>query len=195
MQEPLCLVHCISLFLPVSPVDRTGSGVDPWQGHGVVQVHAGEGCVWTVLQAASGPQTSQQQERLRRFREEHDLKAQGKRVREVWIQMCMHIPWSCYSSFLLSVSLPPCLSLCQQFQLLCVSSPQTECGCQFTSKLEGMFRDMSISNTTMDEFRQHIQTTSVRQSDTLSETVFVLNKANAGHDQSTTRDQCFYEEI
>lgn len=40
---------------------------------------------------------------------------------------------------------------------------QTECGCQFTSKLEGMFRDMSISNTTMDEFRQHLQTTGVRR--------------------------------
>ncbi|XP_062260343.1 cullin-3-like [Platichthys flesus] len=37
---------------------------------------------------------------------------------------------------------------------------KTECGCHFTSKLEGMFRDMSISDTTMDEFRQHIQTTS-----------------------------------
>ncbi|KAI5170136.1 Serine/Threonine-Protein Kinase Tao1 [Manis pentadactyla] len=35
----------------------------------------------------------------------------------------------------------------------------TECGCQFTSKLEGMFRDMSISSITMDEFRQHLQTT------------------------------------
>lgn len=43
-----------------------------------------------------------------------------------------------------------------------VSFLQTECGCQFTSKLEGMFRDMSISNTTMDEFRQHLQTTGVR---------------------------------
>ncbi len=40
--------------------------------------------------------------------------------------------------------------------------PQTECGCQFTSKLEGMFRDMSISNTTMDEFRQHLTSTGVR---------------------------------
>lgn len=38
---------------------------------------------------------------------------------------------------------------------------QTECGCQFTSKLEGMFRDMSISNTTMDEFRHHLQTSQV----------------------------------
>uniref|UniRef100_A0A3P9MC67 Cullin-3 n=1 Tax=Oryzias latipes TaxID=8090 RepID=A0A3P9MC67_ORYLA len=40
-----------------------------------------------------------------------------------------------------------------------ISKLKTECGCQFTSKLEGMFRDMSISNTTMDEFRQHLQTT------------------------------------
>ncbi|KAK2868506.1 hypothetical protein Q7C36_000377 [Tachysurus vachellii] len=38
---------------------------------------------------------------------------------------------------------------------------KTECGCQFTSKLEGMFRDISISNTTMDEFRQHLQSTGV----------------------------------
>ncbi|KAF1393914.1 hypothetical protein PFLUV_G00020980 [Perca fluviatilis] len=42
-----------------------------------------------------------------------------------------------------------------------ISKLKTECGCQFTSKLEGMFRDMSISNTTMDEFRQHLQTTGV----------------------------------
>ncbi|KAI5200471.1 Cullin-3 [Manis pentadactyla] len=38
---------------------------------------------------------------------------------------------------------------------------KTECGCQFTSKLERMFRDMSTSNTTMDEFRQHLQATGV----------------------------------
>lgn len=50
------------------------------------------------------------------------------------------------------------------FSGLCL---QTECGCQFTSKLEGMFRDMSISNTTMDEFRQHLQTTGVRRQHTL----------------------------
>ncbi|KAI4815712.1 hypothetical protein KUCAC02_005847 [Chaenocephalus aceratus] len=42
-----------------------------------------------------------------------------------------------------------------------ISKLKTECGCQFTSKLEGMFRDMSISNTTMDEFRQHLLTTGV----------------------------------
>ncbi|XP_061654254.1 cullin-3-B-like isoform X1 [Phyllopteryx taeniolatus] len=42
-----------------------------------------------------------------------------------------------------------------------ISKLKTECGCQFTSKLEGMFRDMTISNTTMDEFRRHVHVTSV----------------------------------
>ncbi|KOB78941.1 putative cullin 3 [Operophtera brumata] len=32
---------------------------------------------------------------------------------------------------------------------------QTECGCQFTSKLEGMFKDMTVSNTIMEEFKEH----------------------------------------
>jgi len=72
--------------------------------------------------------------------------------------------WSCSSSLLLAVARSESASAVSTrssvFLLL-----QTECGCQFTTKLEGMFRDMSISNTTMDEFRQHIQTTSVRQSD------------------------------
>jgi len=35
---------------------------------------------------------------------------------------------------------------------------QTECGCQFTSKLEGMFKDMSISNSTMEDFKTHCHT-------------------------------------
>ena len=34
---------------------------------------------------------------------------------------------------------------------------QNECGCQFTSKLEGMFKDMTLSNTTMDKFKEHLQ--------------------------------------
>lgn len=42
--------------------------------------------------------------------------------------------------------------------LVCV---QTECGCQFTSKLEGMFKDISLSNTTMEKFREHVQASSV----------------------------------
>lgn len=36
---------------------------------------------------------------------------------------------------------------------------QTECGCQFTSKLEGMFKDMTLSNTVMDEFKNHVNAT------------------------------------
>lgn len=37
-----------------------------------------------------------------------------------------------------------------------ISKLKTECGCQFTSKLEGMFKDMTLSQSTNDEFRQHI---------------------------------------
>ena len=50
---------------------------------------------------------------------------------------------------------------------MCVKVPfasfllQTECGCQFTSKLEGMFKDISLSNTTMDKFKEYLQTSSV----------------------------------
>lgn len=36
-----------------------------------------------------------------------------------------------------------------------ISKLKTECGCQFTSKLEGMFKDMAISNSTMEEFKHH----------------------------------------
>lgn len=50
---------------------------------------------------------------------------------------------------------------------MCVKVPfasfllQTECGCQFTSKLEGMFKDISLSNSTMDKFKEYLQTSSV----------------------------------
>ncbi|XP_021940248.1 cullin-3-A, partial [Zootermopsis nevadensis] len=39
-----------------------------------------------------------------------------------------------------------------------ISKLKTECGCQFTSKLEGMFKDMTVSNTIMEEFKVHLQT-------------------------------------
>lgn len=35
-----------------------------------------------------------------------------------------------------------------------ISKLKTECGCQFTCKLEGMFKDMSISNTVNEKFRE-----------------------------------------
>lgn len=38
---------------------------------------------------------------------------------------------------------------------------QTECGCQFTSKLEGMFKDMTVSNSYMEEFKAIVNQTNV----------------------------------
>jgi cullin 3 len=38
-----------------------------------------------------------------------------------------------------------------------ISRLKTECGCQFTCKLEGMFKDITLSNTTADDFRLHVQ--------------------------------------
>lgn len=40
-----------------------------------------------------------------------------------------------------------------------ISKLKSECGCQFTSKLEGMFKDMTVSNTINDEFKNHLQST------------------------------------
>lgn len=37
-----------------------------------------------------------------------------------------------------------------------ISKLKTECGCQFTSKLEGMFKDMSLSNTVMESFKEYL---------------------------------------
>lgn len=40
-----------------------------------------------------------------------------------------------------------------------ISKLKTECGCQFTSKLEGMFKDIAISKTTMEEFLNRVDQT------------------------------------
>ena len=40
-----------------------------------------------------------------------------------------------------------------------ISKLKSECGCQFTSKLEGMFKDMTVSNTLNDEFKTHLANT------------------------------------
>ena len=40
-----------------------------------------------------------------------------------------------------------------------ISKLKSECGCQFTSKLEGMFKDMTLSNSVNEEFRAHLQNT------------------------------------
>lgn len=45
-----------------------------------------------------------------------------------------------------------------------ISKLKHECGCQFTSKLEGMFKDMTVSGTTMEEFKNHVTASSVNLS-------------------------------
>ncbi|XP_055954698.1 cullin-3-like [Patella vulgata] len=45
-----------------------------------------------------------------------------------------------------------------------ISKLKTECGCQFTSKLEGMFKDMTVSNTINDEFKSFVQQAQVNLS-------------------------------
>lgn len=44
-----------------------------------------------------------------------------------------------------------------------ISKLKTECGCQFTSKLEGMFKDISVSNTMMEEFKSHVNSSNVSE--------------------------------
>lgn len=43
-----------------------------------------------------------------------------------------------------------------------ISRLKTECGCQFTCKLEGMFKDISVSNTTNEDFRNFVTQSRVR---------------------------------
>ena len=54
------------------------------------------------------------------------------------------------------------LHVCTVLFHACVLILQTECGCQFTSKLEGMFKDISLSNSAMDKFKEHLHASSVR---------------------------------
>ncbi|XP_064535288.1 cullin-3-A isoform X1 [Drosophila montana] len=51
-------------------------------------------------------------------------------------------------------------SVSDDFEKNMISKLKTECGCQFTSKLEGMFKDMSVSNTIMDEFKSYVNNNS-----------------------------------
>lgn len=48
---------------------------------------------------------------------------------------------------------------------------QTECGYQFTSKLEGMFTDMKLSSDTMEGFKTYIKNMEVCDNYILSLTV------------------------
>jgi cullin 3 len=53
-------------------------------------------------------------------------------------------------------------SVSDDFEKNMISKLKTECGCQFTSKLEGMFKDISVSNTMMEEFKSHVTSNNVR---------------------------------
>ncbi|VDK76385.1 unnamed protein product [Litomosoides sigmodontis] len=54
-----------------------------------------------------------------------------------------------------------------------VSKLKTECGCQFTSKLEGMFKDIELSNILMGDFRDYKERTESTH-DSMDITVRVL---------------------
>uniref|UniRef100_A0A1I8E8P4 CULLIN_2 domain-containing protein n=3 Tax=Wuchereria bancrofti TaxID=6293 RepID=A0A1I8E8P4_WUCBA len=54
-----------------------------------------------------------------------------------------------------------------------VSKLKTECGCQFTSKLEGMFKDIELSNILMGDFRDYKERTEIAH-DSVDITVRVL---------------------
>lgn len=48
-----------------------------------------------------------------------------------------------------------CMAYCIICNLCFLFFNQTECGCQFTSKLEGMFKDMALSTTIQEEFKRY----------------------------------------
>lgn len=51
----------------------------------------------------------------------------------------------------------PHLGKCLEFdKLLSLYYFQTECGCQYTESLERMIKDMTVSNTIMEKFKEHI---------------------------------------
>ena len=52
-------------------------------------------------------------------------------------------------------------SVSDDFEKSMISKLKTECGCQFTSKLEGMFKDISLSNSAMDKFKEHLHASSI----------------------------------
>ena len=53
----------------------------------------------------------------------------------------------------------PDLLVSDDSEKMMISKLKSECGCQFTSKLEGMFKDMTVSNTINEEFKNHLQNT------------------------------------
>lgn len=65
---------------------------------------------------------------------------------------------------------------------------QTECGCQFTSKLEGMFKDMTVSNTAMEAFKAHCAT--LPSMDAVGNMDLVVRVLTTGFWPTTTLPKC-----
>ena len=67
-----------------------------------------------------------------------------------------------------------------------ISKLKSECGCQFTSKLEGMFKDMTLSNSIHDEFKGYLSNTG-KSLEGVDLTVRVLTTGCwPGHNQVST---------
>lgn len=113
--------------------DRTRNRNCVGQDHGAFPVFTRKGCFRTLLQNTFGQKIAAEQIGLGWFGEEYDIQAKGTQFESELI-----FPWDTHTI---------------------LPIPQTECGCQFTSKLEGMFKDMTLSNTVMDEFKNHVNAT------------------------------------
>lgn len=72
-----------------------------------------------------------------------------------------------------------------------ISKLKTECGYQFTSKLEGMFNDMKLSSDTMDAFKDSLSTYQV---DPLRGIDISVNILSAGNWPSQPTTQCIFPE-
>ncbi|CAD5233846.1 unnamed protein product [Bursaphelenchus xylophilus] len=57
-----------------------------------------------------------------------------------------------------------------------IAKLRTECGCQFTSKLEGMFKDMALSETITDEYHAHLNANPETDQSHIDLSVNVLTK-------------------
>ena len=54
------------------------------------------------------------------------------------------------------------MSALDDSEKMMISKLKSECSCQFTSKLEGMFKDMTLSNTINEEFKAHVNNTGLK---------------------------------
>jgi len=74
------------------------------------------------------------------------------------VYVCMHA-WVCVIS------------------LFCFLHPQKECGFEYTSKLQCMFQDISVSKDLNDRFKSHIAATTPLQGEPVANCVFAAQNA------------------